>query len=146
MRPTSCISSKWLKNSMQFTLGMPFLAVLGKFYRNLKGLNSVSYRRVQHISYICVFLTHTICFLPREKEPQDLPCYSKERGPIQMFPISKSAQSIYAGLGHTLHLHLVIDTATVSVARTPLFEIRGVRFTHKSPYWLTSVTPTCLYR
>ncbi len=23
---------------MQFTLGMPFLAVLGKFYRNLKGL------------------------------------------------------------------------------------------------------------
>ncbi len=24
---------------MQFTLGMPFLAVLGKFYRNLKGLN-----------------------------------------------------------------------------------------------------------
>ncbi len=39
MRPTSCISSKWPKNSMQFTLGMPFLAVLGKFYRNLKGLN-----------------------------------------------------------------------------------------------------------
>ncbi len=38
MRPTSCISSKWHKNSMQFTLGMPFLAVLGKFYRNLKGL------------------------------------------------------------------------------------------------------------
>ncbi len=27
-----------------------------------------------------------------------------------------------------------------SVARTPLFEIRGVRFTHNSPYWLTSVT------
>ncbi len=25
---------------MQFTLGMPFLAVLGKFYRNLKGLRS----------------------------------------------------------------------------------------------------------
>ncbi len=24
---------------MQFTLGMPFLAVLGKFYRNLKGLS-----------------------------------------------------------------------------------------------------------
>ncbi len=23
---------------MQFTLGMPFLGVLGKFYRNLKGL------------------------------------------------------------------------------------------------------------
>ncbi len=40
MRPTSCISSKWPKNSMQFTLGMPFLAVLGKFYRNLKGLKS----------------------------------------------------------------------------------------------------------
>ncbi len=72
----------------------------------VSSLNSVSYRRVQHISYICVFLTHTIRFLPREKEPQDLPCYSKERGPIQMFPISKSAQSIYAGLGHTLHLHL----------------------------------------
>ncbi len=40
-RPTSCISSKWLKNSMQFTLGMPFLAVLGKFYRNLKGLKMI---------------------------------------------------------------------------------------------------------
>ncbi len=39
MRPTSCISSKWPKNSMQFTLGMPFLAVLGKFYRNRKGFN-----------------------------------------------------------------------------------------------------------
>ncbi len=25
---------------MQFTLGMPFLAVLGKFYRNLKGLKN----------------------------------------------------------------------------------------------------------
>ncbi len=37
-RPTPCISSKWLKNSMQFTLGMPFLGVLGKFYRNRKGL------------------------------------------------------------------------------------------------------------
>ncbi len=37
-RPTPCISSKWLKNSMQFTLGMPFLGVLRKFYRNLKGL------------------------------------------------------------------------------------------------------------
>ncbi len=24
---------------MRFTLGMPFLAVLGKFYRNVKGLN-----------------------------------------------------------------------------------------------------------
>ncbi len=36
--PTPCISSKWLKNSMQFTLGMPFLGVLGKFYRNRKGL------------------------------------------------------------------------------------------------------------
>ncbi len=63
--------------------------------------NSVSYRRVQHISYTCVFLTHTICFLPREKGPQDLPCYSKERGPKQMFHTSKSAQSIYAGVGHT---------------------------------------------
>ncbi len=37
-RPTPCISSKWPKNSMQFTLGMPFLGVLGKFYRNRKGL------------------------------------------------------------------------------------------------------------
>ncbi len=25
---------------MHFTLGMPFLAVLGKFYRNVKGLSS----------------------------------------------------------------------------------------------------------
>ncbi len=37
-RPTSCISSKWPKNSMQCTLGMPFLGVLGKFDRNRKGL------------------------------------------------------------------------------------------------------------
>ncbi len=27
---------------MQFTLGMPFLGVLGKFYRNLKGLDALS--------------------------------------------------------------------------------------------------------
>ncbi len=40
MRPTPYISSKWPKNSMQFTLGMPFLGVLGKFYRNRKGLIS----------------------------------------------------------------------------------------------------------
>ncbi len=31
----TCISSNWPKNSMQFTLGMPFL---GKFNRNRKGL------------------------------------------------------------------------------------------------------------
>ncbi len=31
--------SKWPKNSMQFSLGMPFLGILGKFYRNRKGLN-----------------------------------------------------------------------------------------------------------
>ncbi len=34
-RPTPCISSK---NSMQFTLGMPFLGILGTFYRNRKWL------------------------------------------------------------------------------------------------------------
>ncbi len=28
---------------MQFTLGMPFLGVLGKFYRNRKGLNKKIY-------------------------------------------------------------------------------------------------------
>ncbi len=33
-----------------------------------------------------------------------------------MFPISKSAQSIYAGLGHTLHLHLVILQTLLSKA------------------------------
>ncbi len=38
-----CISSKWPKNSMQFTLGMPFLGVLGKFYRNRKGLICIIY-------------------------------------------------------------------------------------------------------
>ncbi len=37
----TCISSKWPKNSMQFTLGMPFLGVLGKFYRNRKGLRMI---------------------------------------------------------------------------------------------------------
>ncbi len=36
-RPTPCISSRWPKNSMQSTLGMPFLGVLGQFYRNRKG-------------------------------------------------------------------------------------------------------------
>ncbi len=41
-RPTPCILSKWPKNSMQFTLGMPFLGVLGKFYRNRKGLRHSS--------------------------------------------------------------------------------------------------------
>ncbi len=30
--------AKWPKNSMQFTLGMSFLGVLGQFYRNRKGL------------------------------------------------------------------------------------------------------------
>ncbi len=43
MRPTPCISSKWPKNSMQFTLGMPFLGVLGKFYRNRKGLKEMCF-------------------------------------------------------------------------------------------------------
>ncbi len=64
----------------------------------VSSLNSVSYsvQRVQHISYICIFVTHTIHFLPKEKEPQYLPCYSKQRGPKQMFPLSKSAQYIYA--------------------------------------------------
>ncbi len=33
----------------------------------VSSLNSVSSRRVQHISYICVFLTHTTHFLPRGK-------------------------------------------------------------------------------
>ncbi len=73
----------------------------------VSSLNSVSYRHVQHISYICVFLTHTIHFLPKEKEPQDLPCYSKERGPKQMFPFSKSAQSIYADTD-TVYIYIYI--------------------------------------
>ncbi len=35
---------------MQFTLGMPFLAVLGKFYRNLKGLN------LNFVNFVITFL------------------------------------------------------------------------------------------
>ncbi len=34
----------------------------------VSSLNSVSYRHVQHISYICVFLTHTIHFLAAEEQ------------------------------------------------------------------------------
>ncbi len=53
-RPTPCISSKWPKNSMQFTLGMPFLGVLGQFYRNRKGLTRRDSLRLK-ISFAGVF-------------------------------------------------------------------------------------------
>ncbi len=45
-RPTPCISSKWPKNSMQFTLGYTFLGVLGKLHRNRKGLTRETNRSV----------------------------------------------------------------------------------------------------
>ncbi len=72
----------------------------------VSSLNTVSSSRVQHNTY--AFSLHIqFKFLPKEKGPQDLPCYSKERGPIQMFPIFKSAQSIYAGIGQT-HINMLI--------------------------------------
>ncbi len=52
-----CISSKWLKNSMQFTLAMPFLGVLGKFYRNLKGLKCHFYLRIKNVESLCSWIT-----------------------------------------------------------------------------------------
>ncbi len=70
-RPTPCISSKWPKNSMQFTLGMPFLGVLGKFYRNRKWLNKKTITfvcsAVANIidkNYVCMhYLLHLLCSL-----------------------------------------------------------------------------------
>ncbi len=41
------------------------------------------------------------------RSPKTFLCYKKERGLKQMFTISKSAQSVYAGLGHT-HTHIYI--------------------------------------
>ncbi len=41
------------------------------------------------------------------RSPKTFLCYSKERGLKQMFPISKSAQPVYAGLGHT-HIYILI--------------------------------------
>ncbi len=53
-RPTPCISPKWPKNSMQFTLGMPFL---GKFYRNRKGLKRAIWK---NLCLKCLCLLHDI--------------------------------------------------------------------------------------
>ncbi len=47
------ISSKWSKNSMHFTLGMPFLGVLGKFYRNRKGLTMTTYEALPVHPFSC---------------------------------------------------------------------------------------------
>ncbi len=67
----------------------------------VSSLNSVSSRRVQHISYICVFLTHKIRFLPREKGPQDVF--------LQIYPISSVCTFHFAGLVHNVtHTHTYI--------------------------------------
>ncbi len=61
------MSSKWPKNSMQFTLGIPLLGVLGKFYRNRKGLKlvkkvvvSLNYCNLKQ-SYYSTFLILDFC-------------------------------------------------------------------------------------
>ncbi len=63
----TCISSKWPKNSMQFTLGMPFLGVLGKFYRNRKGITVIQYITVSggtcYVLYVFWQLAGEICFV-----------------------------------------------------------------------------------
>ncbi len=43
---------------MQFTLGMPFLGILGKFYRNRKGLTTAS---SQSLTYIVTNSQSKLC-------------------------------------------------------------------------------------